>query len=65
VINDMLLDPNGNPMWCDSPDAFRRHILFLRETDPKRIRGCRVRYGWPFKFVSVEEYLSDLGEESG
>jgi hypothetical protein len=65
VTNDMLWDSKMNPMWCDSPESLRKYLRSTMETDPKRLRGCRVRTGWPFKFVSVEQYLADSGEESG
>jgi hypothetical protein len=55
----MLFDARMNPRWCDNPEALRRYLLSQKILNPERLRGCRVRAGWPQKLMSVEEYLKE------
>lgn len=62
MINDMVLDKNGNPALCNSPEFCKNWLRFQAEQDPK-YWGYRVRLGKNMKTVSVQQYLQESEEK--
>lgn len=58
-INDMVLDKNGNPVWCHSPAETKKWLQYLAEQKDARIGSWSVRLGNTMNRVSVQKYIKD------
>lgn len=58
VPNDMVLDKNLNPAWCNTPESCKRWLRYRLEQD-SRLWEYKVRIGKSMRIVSVQAYLGE------
>lgn len=58
-INDLVMDKNGNPVWCHLPAETKKWLQYRAEQKDARIWDWTVRLGNTMKRVTVQNYLKD------
>jgi hypothetical protein len=61
----MVLDPNGNPVWCHNPEMTVKFLEYRLNSDPDSLANHSVRFGYPQQIVTIETYLDGRKTTNG